>query len=225
MLFLIIVIVLYIFLENVFKINLNDGKHKKLLKFASILGLAAIIVNLIYDKSLLNIIFVFLLIYIVSNTRKDSLYEYMSNIDYFENVENVENVENMYSIDSDYYKYYRNKEDSLSRVFNDEYDENHYTLDNLYPKEDEEEEEEDENENEQKAHINAGYNDELEHIKKSVMNKFWLIDNTNTKYKIKEEPKCNTTLKPKKMITKPKPSSPPKTGICYLFDKIFGLFL
>ena len=219
MLFLIIVIVLYIFLENIFKINLNDGKHKKLLKLGSIVGLSAVMVNLIYDKSLLNVIFVCLLIYIVSNTRKDSLYEYMSNID---------NFENEYSIDSDYYKFYRNKEDSLSRVFNDEYEENHYSLDNLYPKEnDNENEDEDENQNdeEQKAQINAEYNDELENIKKSVMNKFWLIDNNNTKYKLKEEQICSKTSKPSKMITKQKPSKPPKTGICYLFDKIFGLFL
>ena len=218
MLFLIIVIVLYIFLENIFKINLNDGKHKKLLKVASILGLSAIIVNLIYDKSLPNILFVLLLIYIVSNTRKDSLYEYMSNID------NFENFENEYKIDSDYYKYYRNKEDSLSRVFNDNYDENDYLLDNLYPK-DVPEEEEDINgdDEEQKADIQVGYNDELKHIKKNIMNKFWLIDNNNSDYKIKEEPKCTTTLKPKKIITKT--TKPPKTGLCYFFDKIFGLFL
>ena len=218
MLFLIIVIVLYIFLENIFKINLNDGKHKKLLKVASILGLSAIIVNLIYDKSLPNILFVLLLIYIVSNTRKDSLYEYMSNID------NFENFKNEYKIDSDYYKYYRNKEDSLSRVFNDNYDENDYLLDNLYPK-DVPEEEEDINgdDEEQKADIQVGYNDELKHIKKNIMNKFWLIDNNNSDYKIKEEPKCTTTLKPKKIITKT--TKPLKTGLCYFFDKIFGLFL
>jgi hypothetical protein len=219
MLFLIIVIVLYIFLENIFKINLNDGKHKKLLKFASIIGLSAVIVNLIYDKSLPNVIFVCLLIYIVSNTRKDSLYEYMSNTD------NFENFENEYKIDSDYYKYYRNKEDSLSRVFNDDYDENHYTLDNLYPKEEEEEEEEDtpDKDNKHEVHFHAGYDNELKHIKKNLMNKFWLIDNNNSKYKIKEEQKCTTTLKPTKMITTT--TKPPKTGLCYFFDKVFGLFL
>jgi len=223
MLFLIIVIVLYIFLENIFKININDAKHKKVIKLISILGLSAVIVNLIYDKSLPNVIFVLLLIYIVSNTRKDSLYEFMSTID------NFESFKNQYKIDSDYYKYYRNKENSLSRVFNDKYDENHYTLDNLYPKE--EEKDEKENKDKPEGEITAGYDDELENIKKRLMNKFWLIDNNNYNYKIKKKKKCNkksysdSNSNKKNTNKETKTTNAPQTGLCYFFDKVFGLFL
>ena len=143
----------------------------------------------------------------------------------------IENFENQYKIDSDYYKYYRNKENSLSRVFNDEYDENHYTLDNLYPKEEEEEDEEEKkDENKPEGEIIAEYDDELEQIKKSVMNKFWLIDNNKSKYKIKEEKKCTETVNSKKASTITTTTTttttlPPKTGLCYFFEKVFGLFL
>jgi hypothetical protein len=216
MLFLIIVIALYSVLENVFKISKDDNIQKKIIKLISIVGFSLAIINLIYEQSLLNVLFVLIIIYIVSNTKKDSLYELMTNIN------NVETFKDEYELDSEYYKYYRNNENSFSRVFNDDYEEEHYKLNNLYPTEKKKDnKDKKEKSNDHRVVVTDGYDEELNKIKEGLMDKFWLIDD---KKNYKKKPKCTTTTNKPKVKTTSKPVVP-KSNLCYFFDKIISLFI
>lgn len=224
MIYLILVILLYIYIEGFIKIKEDDKKSLKLFKSITIFLLTLVIIHLIYGVTIPGIVYILLIIYIVSNVRQDGINSFINNLESNEKFTN-------YELDSNYHKCFdgekntfcRNNSDFLYKnlkedrsVYND--------LNHLYPKP---VSTSGKNIKENVSNISVDFDNELEPVKKALMNKFWLMDNKHIEYKTntntKKDKKCNiepkTTNKKIKKVEKEI-----KKNFCHYYNKFLGIF-
>lgn len=222
MIYLILVILIYIYIEDFIKIKEDDKKNMKLLKSIIILFLTLVIIHLIYGVTIPGLVYILLIIYIVSNVRQDGINSFMNNLEGNEKFTN-------YELDSNYHKCFdgekntfcRNNSDFLYKnlkedksVYND--------LNHLYPKP---VSTSGKNLKKNISNITVDYNNELEPVKKALMNKFWLMDNKHIEYKTytKKDKKCDTEPKTTSKKVK-KVEKEIKKNFCHYYNKFLGLF-